>query len=159
MGEKLDIQFRNIKKQDIEKMVQMSNEIGYEVRYEKFSERINELIKNDSLSIIVAANEENKIIGWIQIEICNFLFLDKTCNILGIFIDKNYRGNKIGRKLIEKAEIWAKEKECLVLKICSDITRIDSHAFYEHMGFKLVKTEQVFLRRVENSAQETFIKE
>ncbi|MCL2480939.1 MAG: GNAT family N-acetyltransferase [Spirochaetaceae bacterium] len=143
----MDIQFRNIKKQDIEKMVQMSAEVGYEVRYENFSERINELIKNSNIAIIVATNEENKIVGWIQLEISSFIFSDKTCNILGVFIDKNYRGNQIGRKLIVQAQEWAKEKGCLFFRICSDITRIDSHAFYKHMGFKHIKTEQIFIQK------------
>jgi len=145
----LDIQFRNIKKQDIETMVQMSAEVGYEVRYENFSERINEFLKNDSLSIIVATNEKDKIAGWIQLEISNFIFSNKTCNILGIFVDKNYRGNQIGRKLIEKAEEWAREKGCFVFRACSDITKIDSHAFFTHMGFNPIKTEQIFSRRIE----------
>jgi len=135
-------------------MIQMSAEVGYEVRYEDFSERINELIKNKSLSIIAAANEKNKIVGWIQLEMNNFIFSDKSCNILGLFIDKNYRGRQIGRKLLEKAEEWAKEQNCKDLKICSDITRIDSHAFYTRMGFKHIKTEQIFFRKIEKSAQE-----
>ncbi len=137
----------------------MCVEIGYEVRYGSFSERINELIKNDRLAIIVAANEENKAVGWIQLELSNFIFSDKTCNILGVFIDKNYRGRQIGRKLIEKAEEWAKEKGCLVVKICSDITRIDSHAFYKHMGFKHIKTQQIFFRGINKREHEELIKE
>ncbi|MCL2706159.1 MAG: GNAT family N-acetyltransferase [Spirochaetaceae bacterium] len=150
----MDIQFRDIKKQDIEKMVQMSAEVGYKIRYEKFSERISELIKNSNIGVIAAANEENKIVGWVQLEISNFIFSDKACNILGVFIDKNYRGNQIGRKLIEKAQEWAREKGCISFKISSDITRIDSHAFYKHMGFKHIKTEQIFGRRVEKEDQQ-----
>ena len=130
-------------------MVQMSAEVGHEVRYENFSERINELTKNSNTEVIVAANEENKIVGWTQLEISNFIFSNKTCNILGVFIDKNYRGNQIGRQLIEKAQEWAKRKGCISYRICSDITRIDSHAFYKHMGFKPIKTEQIFSRGVE----------
>jgi len=151
---KLDIQFRDIKRQDIEKMVQMSAEVGYKIRYEKFSERINELIKNNNIAIIAAANEENKIVGWVQLEISNFIFSDKACNILGVFIDKNYRGNQIGRKLIEKAQEWARAKGCITFRISSDITRIDSHAFYKHMGFTHIKTEQIFGRRVEKGDQQ-----
>ena len=134
-------------------MVQMSAEVGHEVRYENFSARINDLIKNDSLSIIVATNEKNKIIGWIQVEISNFIFSDRTCNILGVFIDKNYRGNKIGRKLIEEAQEWAKQKGCLIFRICSDISRIDSNAFYKHIGFTPIKTEQIFSRRIEKQGE------
>ena len=143
----MDIQFRNIKKQDIETIVQMSAQFGYEIRYGNFTERINELIKNSSHAIIVATNAENKAVGWIQLEMSSFIFSDKTCIILAVFVDKNFRGNQIGKKLIEKAEIWAKEKGCMSFKICSDLTRIDLQAFYKHMGFELVKSEQVFFKR------------
>ena len=149
----LDIQFRNIKKQDIEAMVQMSAEIGYEVRYENFSEKINDLIKNSNILIIIAANEQDVAVGWIELEISNFIFSNKTCNILGLFIDKNYRGKKIGNRLIEKAEEWAKEKGYMNFRISSDMTRIDLHSFYKHIGFTPIKTEQVFLRKVDDGLQ------
>ena len=144
----MDIQFRSIKKQDIENLIQMCAEIGYEVRYETLSAKINEIIKNKNSVILVAADEENKPAGWIQLEISNFIFSEKTCNILALFVDKKYRGRRIGKKLLSKAEEWAKENNCTGLEIYSDITRIDSHDFYRHLDFKHIKTQQTFFRSI-----------
>lgn len=142
----MEILFRNIKKQDIENMVQMCAEIGYEMRYEALSERINDIIKNKNSIIIVAADEENKPAGWIQLEISNFIFSERSCNILGLFVGKEYRGRRIGKKLLSKAAEWAKENKCTGLEIYSDITRIDSHEFYRHLDFKHIKTQQTFFK-------------
>lgn len=144
----MNIQFRNIKKQDIENMIQMCAEIGYEVRYETLSAKVNDIIRNKNSVIIVAADEENKPAGWVQLEISNFIFSEKTCNILALFVDKKFRGRRIGKKLLEKAAEWARENNCTGLEIYSDITRIDSHEFYRHLDFKHIKTQQAFYKNI-----------
>jgi len=142
----LEIQFRNIKKQDIENMLQMCAETGYETRYETLSAKVSDIIKNKNSVIIVAVDDENKPAGWIQLEVSNFIFSERTCNILGLFVDKKYRGRRIGKKLLEKAAEWAKANNCIGLEIYSDITRIDSHEFYKHLDFKHIKTQQNFYK-------------
>jgi GNAT superfamily N-acetyltransferase len=122
--------------------------MGYEIRYEVLSAKVSDIIKNRNSVIFVAVDDENTPAGWIQLEVSNFIFSEKTCNILCLFVDKKYRGRRIGKKLLEKAEVWAKENNCKGLAIYSDITRIDSHDFYKHLDFKHVKTQQNFHKSI-----------
>ncbi len=142
----MEIKIRNIKKQDIESLVQMCSDIGYEVRYEILSARLNDVAKYRNSSILVAADSRNNPVGWIQLELSNFIFSEKSCNILGLYVEKKYRGLKVGRMLMEKAVEWAEENKCSGLQIFSDITRIDSHDFYLHQNFKLNKTQQTYYK-------------
>lgn len=145
----MDIQFRSIKKQDIENIVHMCAESGYEVRYEILSARIKNLSENENSTVIVAIASENTPAGWIQLERDNFILSDNICNILALYVDNIYRGRQIGKYLIEEAEKWAKNKKCKSLKIHSDIIRVDSNRFYTHIGFKHMKTKQSFLKPIE----------
>lgn len=145
----MDIQFRSIKKQDTETLVQMFAESGYEVRYEILSTRIKALSENENSTIIVAVEGKNNTVGWIQVERDNFILSDNICNILALYVNNSYRGRQIGKHLIKEAEKWAKKKKCKSLKIHSDITRVDSNRFYIHIGFKHMKTRQVFLKTLD----------
>lgn len=145
----MSIQFRSIKKQDIENIVYMCAESGHEVRYEILSARIKTLSENENSTVIVAVEGENSIAGWIQLERDNFILSDNICNILALYVGNIYRGRKIGKDLIVEGEKWAQQKKCTTLKIHSDITGVDSNRFYTHIGFKHLKTRQSFFKPLE----------
>ncbi len=141
----MDIEFRDIKRQDIEELVKLCSGIGgYNLRYENMSERVRDVMKSENGTVIVAVDPSNSVAGWIQLEVCASILTDKCCNISGLFVDPRYRGRKIGKMLIDKAREWGLERECTSLNILSDQKRIDAHNFYKHIGFKQIKTEETF---------------
>ncbi len=147
----MDIEFRDIKKQDIEELVKLCSEIGgYNPGYESMAGRVREVIKSGHGTVIVAVTASNTVAGWIQIEVCTSILTDKCCKIYGLFVHPGYRGRKIGRMLLEKAEEWAKNRECSCITIFSDSKRIDAHNFYEHLGFKHIKTGKTYHRIIQD---------
>lgn len=141
----MDIEFRDIKRQDIEELVKLCSGIGgYNLRYESMSERVKEVMKSQNGTVIVAVDNVNSVIGWIQLELCTSILTNKCCKIYGLFVDSKYRGRKIGQMLLEKAKEWALSKECSGITILSDEKRIDSHNFYTHQGFTHTKNEETF---------------
>ncbi len=146
----MDIDFRAIKRQDIEELVKICSGIGgYNIRYEHMSERVRDVMKSHQGTVIVAVDNSNSVIGWIQLEICSSILQDKCCNITGVYVIPNYRGRKIGKMLIEKGKEWSQEQDCSSLTILSEHNRIDSHNFYKHLGFKHLKTEESFHMEIE----------
>ena len=147
----MDIEFRDIKRQDIEELVKLCSKIGgYNLRYESLSERVRELMKSDKCTVIVAVDPSNSVVGWIQLDIFVSVLTDKYCSISGLFVDPKYRGRKIGKMLVEKAVNWGKEKNCNGMTILSNQKRIDAHNFYLHLGFKHSKTEETFFMEFSN---------
>ncbi len=123
----------------------MCSDIGYDLRYENLSDRVRDILKTNDSSVIIAA-DNNEILGWVQVEVCYFILSEKCCNISGIFVDKKYRGRRIGKKLIEEAYKWGKQNNCTGINIHTDIARIDSHDFYKHLGFKHIKTNETYYK-------------
>lgn len=147
----MDIHFREIKRQDIEELVNLCSGIGgYNPRYENLSEHVKGILKSQDKTLIMALNSDNAIIGWVQASVCNFILSEKCCEISGLFVDNKYRGRKIGKMLIEQIFEWGKKNNCTGLKISSEKTRIDAHNFYNHLGFKHVKTNESYYISLDN---------
>lgn len=53
-----------------------------------------------------------------------------------LIISLNYRGKKIGEKLIKKDITYAKENNCDVIELTSNFSRKKAHIFITKNGFK-----------------------
>jgi GNAT superfamily N-acetyltransferase len=66
-------------------------------------------------------------------------------------VDEAWRGQRVGRYLMEFAETWAKSKGRSSIWFKSNIIRDRAHAFYERLGYRTVKTQHVFRKELKLS--------
>ena len=59
----------------------------------------------------------------------------------GLVVDREYRKRGIGRRLLARAEEWAAQQACSVVRLTSNEKRIEAHAFYERAGYTNLKTQ------------------
>ena len=101
--------------------------IGY---YENF-------IENED-HIIMFAEIDNKIIGYIYGYLIkqNGILINNTSKIDAIYVDEEYRGNKVGEELIKKFKDWSKEKKVKTIEIdvCAQNER--AKKLYSNNNFK-----------------------
>lgn len=57
------------------------------------------------------------------------------CFIENVVTDKNYRGQGLGKKVMDEAIRIAKENDCYKAFLESGVQRTEAHKFYEKMGF------------------------
>ncbi len=103
--------------------------LGSQYPKERFSERIEKLVKNVSISL-VARDETNKIVGVLfgLTDFCYWLY------VTDLGVDRNYEGQGIGSTLMRKAhEIAGGEKDIAVYLIANE----NAIPFYEKLGMKL----------------------
>lgn len=62
----------------------------------------------------------------------------------GLVVKDGMRGMRIGKKLCEQAEAWAREQGVQTVRVTSRSTRQDAHRFYLREGYSDVKTSRVF---------------
>lgn len=97
-------------------------------------------LNNQNCCILFAKNDE-EIVGYLY-----GFFRDDSANINKIskldamFVDENYRGQKIADKLIEEFKRWSMRKDCkhIELNVCN--SNIVAFNLYKKHGFKEVKT-------------------
>ena len=64
----------------------------------------------------------------------------------GIFVDDEFRKQKIGKQLLDTAANWAKEKDCNQLASDAEIDNTTSINFHKKCGFKEVSRMVCFLK-------------
>jgi len=104
---------------------------------EKFKKLLKNYMQEDDKKILVAQDNDSKIIGMISM-----VFLSRlNQNTLEMYVpelivSQNYRSKGIGKKLINSSIEFGKEKKCHRIRLESGNQSIESHKFYKHLGFE-----------------------
>ena len=92
-------------------------------------------LSSDSQEYICAV-VENNIVGFGSFSVKNSLWqAGLICRVDELVVDKEYRGQGIGSKLLERITNMAKEKGCRMLELESAFDRTQAHKFYERNAF------------------------
>ncbi len=108
----------------------MKNKPAYQVQFEK-----NLKIKNFFMKV---AELNGHIIAYIAYSpiIGNWNINDKHWEIAELCVDKDFRNQKIGEKMLDYVENIMRKKDVSVVHLGSEIVRKDAHRFYENHGFE-----------------------
>ena len=137
--------FEKIKAQDINKdylfLLSQLTCVDYEsLNKENIENFINSLNNNHLIYLLKDSKNSNKIIGSITIIIEHKIIhgFSKVGHIEDVVVDSNYRGQKLGQKLINYAVGLCKDNDCYkVILDCSN----ENIKFYEKCGFELKGNE------------------
>ena len=94
-----------------------------------FEDRIKEFETRDAVAVF-AAKEDSEFIGY-----CIASLKDQTGEIDSIYISPVHRNEKIGEKLIEKAESWLKQKGAIKILVCVAEGNESAIGFYHKKGY------------------------
>lgn len=105
--------------------------------------------KTKSKKIISARNKENKVIGFILIDIIkentNF------CVLEDMVVDSSYRKEGVGTALITFLEDFLQELNISEIYLESGINNEEAHVFFEAKGFK--KCSTIFRKKITKKSQ------
>lgn len=117
------------------------------ILYEAYNTTIEEetlsqyYIENNKRIIIAANTTTNVPIGCAFIEIqTDYIRPNKILYITYVAVDEQYRGQGIGRKIMEYIKNFGIELQCNAIELTSANYRIGAHAFYKTLGFSIKKT-------------------
>jgi len=135
-------------------LLELSKEFFYE--YEKNHElfKIDAINESDIINyftdfigndrkIAYIAIYEKKIVGYISLyykDQPDYWTVKKIGDISGLMVDKNFRQNGIGKKLIMKAIEYFKQKGIEYYTIFTSVNNIKGISFYEKCGLKPLHT-------------------
>lgn len=137
------ISLRQAEAADAKAIAGLSFQLGYtmpETDTLTLLKRLSESIDN---AVFVAVFHHEPV-GWIHVFSALRLESGMFCEIGGLVTHEKFRGNGIGRRLLERARQWALECGASKLVVRSNVTRGPAHEFYLKNGFCLRKTQHVF---------------
>lgn len=102
--------------------------------------------------VFVAESPDGQVVGWVQACVRAVLVADRHAEVEGLVVDASWRGKGIGRALMKRAEQWARQRGCKVVRLRSNVVREGARPFYEALGYKVVKTQWAFRKTLGKQA-------
>ena len=91
---------------------------------------------NDDKAHEFVACIDNKVVGYLILnEMKDIIKNIIICHIDYVCVDLEYRGQKIGKKMMECVISYAKEKGVSRIELTSNPKRVAAHKLYENCGF------------------------
>lgn len=146
---KLNYKIRIARLSDAQQIAKLCLQLGYSNSSQEIENRLNAIDPDRTQSIWVAASNKNDIVGWVHALKVVYLESSPFIEIGGLVVDQDQRGKGIGKALIQKVEHWAKTIGLLEIRLRSNIIRKEAHEFYEKIGFKNVKTQYTFYKKLD----------
>ena len=131
---------------DAMRIAALSAELGYPSDPGEISFRLARLAASDTDLVLVAEHPEAGVVGWVHAAEEELLESGRRCEILGLVVGEAARRGGVGRALVSAVQTWAAARGLVAVTVRSNITRAESHPFYERLGFTRVKTQHVYTR-------------
>ena len=139
----MNIVIRQAIVEDARTISRLSEQLGYKMSVFRTAEQIDAIWEsvNDIAAVAVV---NRKVIGWIHVFYTMRLECNSYCEIGGLVVDDQYRGNGVGKMLIDHIKLWCESKKCRTLRVRSNVKRSEAHEFYKSAGFVEIKEQKVF---------------
>ncbi len=128
---------------DAEAIAELSGQLGYPAVASDIHARLLRLAKTPD-QIVLVAEDAGRITGWLHAAAQLVLDSGERCEIVGLVVDRGSRGQGIGRRLVDAVERWARDRGLGLMSARSAITRVESHPFYERLGYERIKTSHTY---------------
>jgi GNAT superfamily N-acetyltransferase len=136
-----------MEKADIPTVALLAEQLGYPSDLQKISERFNKIMFHPDYALFVAKSDTQEITGWIQINKETMSLIEEAhAEVTALVVSENFRGHGIGKSLLKKAEAWARENQIKLIRLRSNVKRIDAHRFYLREGYETSKVSNLFTK-------------
>ncbi len=135
---------RTARAADAAEIAALSGELGYGVAATEMAARLARLLARTDGTVLVAEQPGKRVIGWTHVAQVEILEYGTRAEILGLVVDVSSRRSGAGRRLVAAAETWARDRGLRQIAVRSNITRAESHPFYERLGYERWKTQHAY---------------
>lgn len=142
------IPIRPAHESDADDVVHLTAQLGYDVDAAVLKERLQRILARPDQRFLVAVID-GRVVGWLHVVTAEYVEAARFVVIAGLVVDKGHRRRGIGRALIERAETWAQEQDCSIVRLWSTSSRTEAHRFYEGLGYTNIKTQYSFAKSLD----------
>ena len=134
--------------QDAPRLAELSAVLGYPAAAVELGVRLERLLASSQDIVLVAESATGETVGWLHGAEQELLESGRRCEILGLVIDPEHRGQGISRCLVAAVEAWARARDLKQMTVRSNVVRTESHPFYERLGYARAKTQHAYRKRL-----------
>jgi len=133
---------------DAPRMAELSAVLGYPASAMSLAERLERLLGRSQEAVLVAEVPSNLVVGWVHGSEQELLEAGRRCEILGLVVDPEHRTRGVGRGLVGELERWAASRGLDLMSVRSNVVRVESHPFYERLGYARTKTQHAYRKHI-----------
>jgi len=147
LADTLNVAIRQMRPEDAAAVAALTTQLGYPSTEDAIRRRYD-LIKERWDARLFVAHAGTLIVGWIHVQATYLMECDARAEIWGLVVSEKARGSGVGRRLVEAAEEWALMRGLTVMALRSNELRTEAQGFYEHLGYKVIKTQNAFRKNL-----------
>jgi GNAT superfamily N-acetyltransferase len=148
MADTLTVAVRQMRAEDASAVAALTTQLGYPSTDDEIRRRYDLIKDRWDARLFVAQHAGNVVVGWIHVQATYLLECDARAEIWGLVVAETARGTGVGRRLVEAAEEWALMRGLGVMALRSNYLRTEAHGFYEHLGYKVTKTQNAYRKNL-----------
>ncbi len=145
------VTIRAARASDAAEIAQLTTQLGYDLTEENAALRLSRILGREDQQFFVA-DLGGRAIGWVHVVFVEYVDAEAFVVIGGLVVDKGNRRLGVGRALMDRAERWAGERGCAMVRLTSSATRTAAHKFYETLGYTNIKTQYSFIKPLDPAA-------
>jgi GNAT superfamily N-acetyltransferase len=142
------VRVRRAVEEDAASLARLSAQLGYPCEPREAEERLRSLLPPTDHAVFVAETAEGAIAGWLHVSLCRLIESPLRAEVNGLIVDEAKRSLGAGKRLLEVAERWARERGCQNVNLRSNVLRERAHAFYLREGYEHYKTQKAFRKKL-----------
>jgi GNAT superfamily N-acetyltransferase len=135
---------RLARESDAVQIAGLAGQLGYPSTTDDILRRMRTLEPASQHALFVAESPAGEVVGWGHVSVSHLIENDLRAELNGLIVAEGQRSLGAGRKLLEQAERWARERGCKALNLRSNVKRNRAHQFYERQGYQHYKTQKAF---------------
>lgn len=137
---------RAARSDDASAIADLCGELGYPARATDVRARLDVIERREDELVLVAESPGGTIAGWIHVFSAIRIESAPYAELGGLVVTADLRGKGIGQALVSAAEAWAHERGIGDMRVRSNVIRERAHDFYQRQGYRLSKTQKVFVK-------------
>ncbi|HLI01708.1 MAG TPA: GNAT family N-acetyltransferase [Acidimicrobiales bacterium] len=143
------IEIRPMRTEDAPQVTGLLAQLGYPSELDSVKVRLKGILGAAGRRMLVAVPaDESRVDGYVGVERRLALEEDEHVEITGLVVDSAARQSGVGRALVMAAERWAVSQGIHVVVVRSNVVRLESHPFYESIGYQRTKTSHIYRKEL-----------
>jgi ribosomal protein S18 acetylase RimI-like enzyme len=128
---------------DAQAITGLATQWGYTSTDQRITKCLHEILNNKDHAVFVLLIEKN-MVGWIHGIYSLRIESDPFVEIGELIVDKDFRRQGLGKRLVDKIIEWSVFRNCHMIRVRCNIVRKEANAFYNRIGFKEIKQQNVY---------------
>jgi GNAT superfamily N-acetyltransferase len=129
------LSIRDAKAADAPRLVELIGELGHDIDEKALRKNLSKLKKDGELPLV--ATLDKHVVGMIGRHAMLTVHRPAPVGRIPVLVvNKEARGQNIGRQLVEAVEQWCRDQGCGLIEVTSNDRRIQAHAFYRRLGYE-----------------------